>query len=459
VRSGPLQPAPGLAAMSVSSARPAWQLPIQWPDPAIRPAAGGSIRAEYLLKSAIIFAMLALTVLDRFGLRVTGGGSVPIGLMAMYGLAFAMVLSGAARLNPQGALAYLVVITTAGLSLMINAASAPSPFVSKMSFLFLLALYAPFAVSLHREAVSPRLWRWTMDLYVFFALLIALAGIVQYFVQFVFHPSWLFDYTPLIPERLRATSGFNTAYMVQDAGGNWVKSNGFFMREPSIFSVVMAFGLLSELYLARRKWVMATFAMALVLSYSGSGLLALITGMVFPLGRRTVTRILGLTAFAVALFLFLGDALNLSYTLNRLDEFSVRNSSAYCRFIYPTVATFQQIDSSPWTTLVGHGPGSMERMGADCPLGGQTTYAKALFEYGLVGVLAFGFLVVGALNRSAAPIRIRVAAGAAWLLLGGNLLDGLYLLFIYILSAMWPEGFLRRVSPESAASQPERSQL
>jgi hypothetical protein len=72
-----------------------------------------------------------------------------------------------------------------------------------------------------------------------------------------------------------------------------------------------------------------------------------------------------------------------------------------------------------------------------------TTYAKAVFEYGLAGTLAFGVLIVGALNRSSAPLGIRVGAGVAWVLLGGNLLDALYLLFIYVVSAMWPEGTAR----------------
>jgi hypothetical protein len=70
----------------------------------------------------------------------------------------------------------------------------------------------------------------------------------------------------------------------------------------------------------------------------------------------------------------------------------------------------------------------------------ETTYGKALFEYGLAGMLAFGVLVFGALNRSRAPIRIRVALGLTWLLLGGNLLTAEFLLLIYLFCAMWPEG-------------------
>jgi hypothetical protein len=434
--------------MSAADLRPAWQLPLQWPDAATGSAASHSRTTERLLKAAILFAMLALTVLDRFGLRISADYAVPPGMMAMYALVAVMLYGGAAQLNPRGALAYVAVVSVAGLSLMVNFALAPPAYISVDSFLLLVVLYAPFVVALRQGSVDPQLWRWTVNLYVAFALFVAAAGILQFFLQFVFQPSWLFDYSPLIPAPLTASGGWNTVYST----GEWIKSNGFFLREPSIFSVAMAFALLCELSLARRKWVMAVLAMGLVLSYSGSGLLSLAVAMLFPLGRGSVLRILGCAALAAAAILLLGDALNLSYTAGRVGEISSERSSAYCRFVYPGAVALQQIDSSAWTTLLGHGPGTMERMGATCADGHQTAYAKMLFEYGLAGVLAFGVLLLGALNRSAAPLRIRVGVGLTWLLLGGNLLASEVLLFIFLLSAMWPQGTAARAMKGEGAA-------
>ena len=56
--------------MSSWQARPAWQLPVQWPDGAARLGASAAV-PERLFKAAIVLAMLALTVLDRFGLALT----------------------------------------------------------------------------------------------------------------------------------------------------------------------------------------------------------------------------------------------------------------------------------------------------------------------------------------------------------------------------------------------------
>jgi hypothetical protein len=433
--------------MSASHLRPAWQLPLQWPHAAQqRSGDRHAVNTERLLKAAIVLALLALTVLDRFGLRLTAGYSIPPALVAMYGLVALMAVAGAAELSPRGALAYVAVATVAALSFVVNASFAGAR-VSMTSFLLLMVLYAPFAVSLGRGAATPELWRWVAKMYVAFALFVAAAGIAQFFAQFAFRPGWLFDYSALIPAPISRSGNWNTV----NPAGEWIKSNGFFLREASIFSIAMAFALLCELSLARRKWVMAILAMGLVLTYSGSGLLCLAVALLFPLGRRSLLRLLACLALAATLYVLLGDALNLSYTVNRVKEFDSEKSSAYCRFVFPAVVALQQMDSSPWAAVLGHGPGTMPKMDSMCAES-ETTYGKALFEYGLAGMLAFGALILGALGRSRAPIRIRVALGLSWLLLGGNLLTSEFLLLIFMFCAMWPPGTAAEsVKPQGAA--------
>jgi hypothetical protein len=419
--------------MSAADFRPAWQLPLQWPRATERTDA--ALPGERLLKAAIIFSMLALSVLDRFGLRISAEYSIPPGMIAMYAVIAAMLLSGAGSLNARGALAYLVLVSVAALSFLVNANLGPRSNVSITSLLLLFVLYAPFVVSLRPGAAPPELWRWMARLYVAFALFLAAAGIAQFFLQFVYRPEWLFTYTPLIPDALRGSGGWNTVNWAE----HWIKSNGFFLREPSIFSIAMAFGLICELSLARRKWAIATMAAALVLTYSGSGLLCLAVAMLFPLGLGSMLRVLACAAAAAVVYLLFGDALNLGYTVGRVGEVHSDKTSAYCRFIYPNLLILQNLDANAWSALLGHGPGTMPKSDAMCGNGVETTYAKALFEYGLAGTLAFAALVLHALNRSAAPIRIRVALGVMWLLLGGNLLTSEFLLLILLFCAIWPE--------------------
>ena len=421
--------------MRVLPPQSAWQLPVQWPD-AARPARGLSERqTDGLLKAAIVFALLAVTVLDRFGLRVTADFSLPPAMVALYALAALMYLLGVGDLNGRGALSYVLLMSVAGLSYLVNASFEPRQYLTLTSYALLVVAYAPFALSLRAVPFAPELWRWTLRMYVRFSLLLALAGIAQFFAQFFFRPEWLFDYTALIPEALRASGGWNT----ENQAGAWIKSNGFFLREASMFSIAMALGLLCELHSARRVWAMATLGLALLVTYSGSGLFCLGAGLLFPVGRRSLARVGVLVGLATVTFVFLGEALNLSYTVERVGEVSQR-TSAYCRFVYPGAMVLQQIDANVWTSLLGHGPGTMARMGGTCTDLHQPTYAKIAFEYGLAGALALAVLILGALRRAGLHSGIAVALGLGWLVFGGNLLAADVLLVIYLLSAMWPAG-------------------
>lgn len=408
---------------------PAWQLP--------------GIAAGELLKPGIVLAVLALTLLDRFGVKVTAEWALPASMAAVYALTALMLLTRTAQLDGPGALGFVAVVGVAGLSFLVNHWFEPRPHQSVTAWMLVVLSYAPFALALAPGAVDARLWRWTTRLFASCAVLVAAAGIVQFFAQFVFSPAWLFDYTPLIPEAVRASGQWNTVNPVSNwvqADGYWIKSNGFFLREASMFSLLLALGIVCELALGARRWALAVLAAGLVLSYSGSGLLCLAVAMAFPFGARTLLRILGLAACAGLAVLLLGDALNLSYTVNRLAEFGSERSSAYCRFIHPAVAVASALDTNPWSALLGHGPGSMTRAGATCVDLHQPTYGKLLFEYGLLGALAFGALVLHALRRSSAPLRVRVALGVSWLLLGGNLVSSEVLAMIFLLCAMWPPG-------------------
>jgi hypothetical protein len=128
--------------------------------------------------------------------------------------------------------------------------------------------------------------------------------------------------------------------------------------------------------------------------------------------------------------------LNLDYTLGRVGEFESSSSSAYCRFIAPGKLVAENIDSDAWTALFGHGPGTTQKISTVC----ETTYGKVVFEYGLLGAIAFAALILAAVNRSAAPVRIRATLVVQWLLLGGNLLAPEVMLLIFCMSAMWPSG-------------------
>lgn len=437
--------------MKIAQPGPGWRLPRATPLVPLERPGGRAVRevpagVPPLLKAALIFALVSLTLLDRFGVRVSDSYSVNPALIALYGLVAVMVLTRSAQVHAVGALIYVGVVTVAGLSFVLNLSLDSRQYASLGSLGLLLVLYAPFALCLRPSVGTTALWQWLMNWYIVFAMVLAVAGIVQFYAQFVFHAPWLFDYTSLIPPAIRGSGLYNTT---NHAVGSMIKANGFFLREASGFSWTMAFALICEWSLKRRKLLMATMALALVVSYSGSGLLALGVAMLFPLGQRTLLRVFGALTIGAIVFVLLGDALNLSYTLGRVGEFEAgaTQSSAYCRFIAPGKIVAEQIDSDVWTTVVGHGPGTMQKLFDTC----ETTYGKLLFEYGLVGTIALVALILAAVNRSSAPIRIRVVLVVQWLLLGGSLLAPESMLLIVLISALWPERAAQAAAPPRVA--------
>ena len=409
--------------------------PVAWPRPR-------TAQPRAFLRTGIVFAVLALTVLDRFGLHVTASWSMPAALAATYALAAIMLLTDTARIDRRAAALFAAVVTVAGASYLLNTWFEPRALRTVTSLLLVALSYAPFVITLAPSAADARLWRWTLRLFATAAALVALAGIAQFAVQFFTSAEWLFDYTPLIPEALRTSGHWNTVHPVASwvqADGYWIKSNGFFMREASFFSVLLAYGIVCELIVGVRRWAIVLLAAGLVLSYSGSGLVALAVALIFPLERRTLLRVLGVGACVGAVLYFFGDALNLSYTVDRIAEFGDEKSSAYCRFLQPAVAVAQGLQIDPWSAILGHGPGSLTRWGMTCADLHEPTYGKLLFEYGLLGAFAFGGLVLLALNRSQAPLRLRIALAVSWLFVGGNLVSSEVLTMIFLFCAVWPK--------------------
>lgn len=403
------------------------------------PRAGQS---DGFLKAGLVFAVLALTLLDRFGLQLTASWSMPAALAATYALVAILVLNDTARIDWRGAALFAAVVTVAGASFLLNTWFEPRALRTVTALLLVALSYAPFMITLAPGAADVRLWRWTLRAFATAAALVALAGIVQFAAQFFTSADWLFNYTPLIPEVVRTSGHWNTVHPVASwvqADGYWIKSNGFFMREASFFSVILAYGIICELIVGVRRWAIVLLAAGLVLSYSGSGLVALAVALIFPLERRTLLRVLGAGACVAAVLYFLGDTLNLSYTVDRLAEFGDEKSSAYCRFIMPGVAVAQGLETDAWSALLGHGPGSLTRWGMTCADLHEPTYGKLLFEYGLLGALAFGGLILLALNRSQAPLRLRIALAVSWLFVGGNLVSSEVLAMIFLFCALWPK--------------------
>lgn len=389
-------------------------------------------RPPRALRWGLLALILSVTVFSRFALRLVGGFPLDTSFVALYVLLAVLLWQGMARVDVRALLFYAVAMTAATLSLMVNLNFGIAP-ASAQSLGLLALTYLPLAFVLAPPGDAVAAWRWTVRVFGNVALFCAIAGIVQFYAQFFVHEEWLFNFHQHLPWRLQGAVGFNTVIPV----GELYKSNGFFLREPSHFSLLMALALVLELNGARRVLRMIGFALGLLLSYSGTGLLALAIGLLFPLGRRTIVAAFGAALAGLLALWLLGDVLNLQFTLDRVAEFGSPRSSAYARYVAPVVRMVEEIDSLPWSTWVGQGPGTIQRSGRGLQ-SFDPTWAKLLYEYGLVGLLSMLALVGYALTRAPAPLPLRVVLLAGWLVMGGYLLSPEYCALLYLLLCGWP---------------------
>jgi hypothetical protein len=376
------------------------------------------------LAAAVVAALLGTTLLQRFGLTL-GPASLHAAVLGIYGVLL-MALMGS-RLALSGPRAALVAAFAAwaALSLVANDSHAFPGQGSLLSWVLLLVMYLPFAFVLRPGGQVDTAF--LMRCFSVVVLLAAWAGIAQFAAQFVIRADWLFNFSPYLPPVLRSADGYNVVIAV----GERVKSNGFFFKEPSLFSIVLALGLLLEIATHKRWWRLAPMALALALTYSGSGLLVLAVGLLFPLRLQTFLR-LGVAAAVAGVIVFaLWDLLNLGFTLGRIDEFSNPRSSAYERYVAPTRLLLDSMGAHPWTLWTGHGPGTITRLGdTSFYTFHDPTWAKAIFEYGLVGFALVVTLALLSLRNREVPIQVRAGAFFCWLLTGGFLLtpEALYLM-------------------------------
>jgi hypothetical protein len=169
-----------------------------------------------------------------------------------------------------------------------------------------------------------------------------------------------------------------------------MRSNGFFLVEPSVFSQLMAVGLMIEtLYFRRTAW-MALFLAGLLAAVSGTGWLVL-GAFVVQLGVGLGLRGAVLAA-ALAIGLVLGLA-GLSFfapeiaqgLFDRMGEFSMVGTSGYERFVTPWLVLRDVLDQVPWALATGLGPGTAEQLTLPYVYHVNTPL-KLLLEYGVAGL-------------------------------------------------------------------------
>lgn len=363
----------------------------------------------------ILGQILGATLLQKF--------AVPFGEAQLFFSFFLMgamtaigVLTGRLEVRPSVLAGYLLMVSVLILTQLLGVGE-----FSSSSLSLLIVMHGFYVFGLGRGFSEPG------SQFLLFRKIItvcAVLGIVQYILQFIIGADYAFLLDTMLPESI-VQQGFNDMNAVTYKGSIY-KSTGFFFLEPAIFSQFLAIGIIVEVvYFKSIPRILLLFA-AIAVTFSGTGLILLFIFLPVYLIQQKKFLILLLGMLAVLSAPLWAPLVGLERTVDRASEFGRSNSSAYARFfsMIPTLENHAFTDDT--RIAFGNGAGSILRLFH----GGLIDYevfnpswGKMVFEYGIVGFLAY-FLFMGfVLFRSGASLYVKMSLLLAFLFLGEYVLS------------------------------------
>jgi len=249
---------------------------------------------------------------------------------------------------------------------------------SATSILFLLTLYLPFLFKFEFEdEMKLKYLRRFQNIVLFTAFF----GIFQFASQAAGMD--FFDPISIFPSNM-IQLGYNTTYPIT-YGSPISKPNGGFYLEPSLFSQFLAISIIIEILFFKRWNRVFVLFVAIVTSFSGTGLIILmILGLPLLFKLKFKQALVVILAGALVAVIFFNSEYG-SVTSGRADEYNSQNSSFSIRFINPfkTIFSGDQKDM-----LIGHGSGQTER--TQFPFEANfTAIPKLWYEYGFLPMIIF----------------------------------------------------------------------
>lgn len=344
-------------------------------------------RKTLSLTMAILGISLAL---QRFGFPF-GGKAVsivgPIGFaLVIYGLA-----SGTLCFHRQRLIIYLALILLTLMGGLWHMTSPVNLGNESIESLIQFLMLTGFAVFTFTEAIDELKF---FKVFTFLFLLVAVAGIIQFFAQFI--GLRLFAFSGLFPETMLYELGYNLVIPV--GVGDLLKANGFVLLEPSVYSQLMALALIIEALAFRRLGFLIAFTTGLLLSFSGTGWIVLgafVLGSVIGMGGRGLLIASGVTVILTAV---IGAAAVLAPDFvealsNRFSEINQPGTSGHLRFVTPFWMLQDVANLDPSYLLLGIGSGLSEHLQLPYEYATNTPI-KVMVEFGVPAFMAYVLLFI-----------------------------------------------------------------
>jgi hypothetical protein len=368
-------------------------------------------------------ALLAIVLI--FGQRFAFN-NISLMFFVMYANLLLSIVLGKVFVDTRRLVLYAIAMGALCLSALVSQHHAFH--YSWQSTVYLAAIY--FAVVFVRHDFE--MFDFFLNVYQHAMWVAAILGILQFLIQLMGVP-YVDLLASIFPPWL-LKEGYNTSYGVE-----WRstihKSNGIFFLEPSYFSRHAAISILIELLFLKKMHRLAVFIPALLISFSGTGMMILAFVAVPLLTRLKLKYTVALSVLAAlsfAVLLYSGFA---EHILRRGLEFSDSSSSGYSRFVAPGLCYGDFLQKEEiW---FGKGPGYASMFEEDDPFLVRhfysVTYAKLGMEYGLIGLFAFTIFALNNFFHRSTSLIISAGMFFEYYIFVGGLMGAENVLFGYCL--------------------------
>src|SRR5579863_9763845 len=379
------------------------------PTVAIGKNSGGAVSTTNWLPFALLAApLIGATFLSKFAVPPFGAQGIGISLFVLLAVVIAGSVGGGMRIEPRRLTLYFMLVGSLGLIQLLQ----PDAF-SPLSLLLLVAVHLPYVMNVPRSDDGDRI----IEIFLTIATVLALLGIAQYGLQFFVNPRFLFPIENFVPDTFIVQHFNHQAAM--EYGSHEFRANGVFMLEPSFFSQLLAVAIVAELCTRGRMTRLGIFGLALIASYSGTGIMVLAICLPLCLVAQRRWGLLLTGVLALIAIVLVHEYVHSIRLLSRVAEFGSTHSSGYSRFVGGFYLFDQFLWHDPWRALFGYGAGAFSNYASRGQSGGdEMALFKIVMEFGLVGAVAyFGFLF-SCLFYSPAP-RVLILAVAVTYFLNG----------------------------------------
>jgi hypothetical protein len=307
--------------------------------------------------------------------------------------------------------------------------------VSASSMALLDVLYFPLAFGFKEDSGSDGLHEYIVETFITCVCILSLIGCAQLILVNATGWDIFRNIAFVLPDTILAAG---TYAIEREGAAGVIKANGFFLREPSSLSALTAIAFVLEYLLKARKRTIMILLAGQIASMSGTGILAIAFAFIFPASARSIPRAAAFFIVAAFLLSFGAGIPGANIWFDRLSEFDTEGTSGYARFVAPLEIVERGFSNGLPSMWLGNGPGSYLRAVSVFDLHYEVndpTWAKLLFEYGIVGFLLGTTLLASRVYSSLLPVEACNCLFYLWVA-AGSVIKSEFVFLVWLLTAM-----------------------